>query len=202
MLCDFSTMDVSRQDRDCTSLSDLDLVRVIQSGGNAAFYRAAAEELFARYRKRVYLLCYRYVKSHERALDVSQDVLLRAYERLDSFDGRSEFSCWLFAIARNRCLNVLRSVSLWHDDGNDPELMPDSGAGPDRQVEEQEDEERILGMIRTVLDPIEQRALWLRCFEKVPVDEITELLGIKAASGARAVLQKARRKLRAAMGEG
>jgi RNA polymerase sigma-70 factor (ECF subfamily) len=195
-------MNVSRDNRDCTSLPDLDLVQAIQAGGNAAFCRAAAEELFARYRKRVYLLCYRYVKSHERALDVSQDVLLRAYERLDSFDARSEFSCWLFAIARNRCLNVLRSVSLWHDDGNDPELVPDSGARPDRQIEEKEEEERILELIRNALDPVEQKALWLRCFEKVPVDEITELLGIEAASGARAVLQKARRKLRAAMGEG
>jgi RNA polymerase sigma-70 factor (ECF subfamily) len=146
-------------------------------------------------------MCYRYVKAHERALDVSQDALLRAFERLDSFDGRSEFSCWLFTIARNRCLNVLRSVKLWQDDGSDPEYIPDSGAGPDRLVEEREGEERMLELIKSTLEPTEQKALWLRCFENTSVDEITELLGIESASGARAVLQKARRKLRAALEE-
>ena len=71
--------------------------------------------------------------------------------------------------------------------------------GHDRQLEQREDEERMLGIIKEVLEPVEQRAIWLRCFEKVPVEEITRLLGIESASGARAVLQKARRKLRTAL---
>jgi RNA polymerase sigma-70 factor (ECF subfamily) len=184
------------------SSTDLDLVRTVQAGAGSPAGRAAAEELFSRYRKPVYLMCYRYIKTHDGALDVSQDVLLRAYERLDSFDGRSEFSCWLFTIARNRCLNALRRVKLWQDDGSDPEYIPDSGAAPDRLVEELEDEERLLGLIDSTLEPIEQKALWLRCFERVSVDEITQLLDIESASGARAVLQKARRKLRSALKEG
>lgn len=179
--------------------SDGDLVRKVQSGVGTPDGRAAAEELFARYRKPVYLMCFRYVKSHDRALDVSQDVLLRAFERLDSFDHRSEFSCWLFTIARNRCLNVLRSIKLWEDDGSDPDYIPAGGAGPDRLVEEREEEERMLELIRKTLEPDEQKALWLRCFEKVPVDEISRLLGVESASGARALLQRARRKLRAAL---
>ncbi len=192
-------MHVSKGNRDPAALSDRDLVRVVQTGGTSAFGRAAAEELFARYRKPVYTFCYRYVKSHDHALDISQDVLLRAYERLDSFEGRSEFSCWLFSIARNQCLNALRPVSLWHDDGADLEQIPDRDTQPDQKVEEQEDEERMLALIQAVLEPVEQRAIWLRCFENVPVDEITQLLGIESASGARAILQKARRKLRAAI---
>lgn len=194
-------MQVFSKKRDLQSRPDLDLVRMIHDDRRSPGGRAAAEELFARYRKPVYLMCHRYVKTHNRALDVSQDVLLRAFERLDSFDGSSEFSCWLFTIARNRCLNALRSVKLWQDDGSDPEYVPDPGAQPDRAVEESEGEERILEAMRTTLDPVEQKALWLRCFENVPVDEITELLGIQSASGARAVLQKARRKLRAVLKE-
>ena len=45
----------------------------------------------------------------------------------------------------------------------------------------------------------EQKAIWLRCFERVPIDEITRLLGIEASTGARGVLQRARRKLRTAL---
>jgi RNA polymerase sigma-70 factor (ECF subfamily) len=192
-------MHVSSNKRDIAKPSDLDLVRTVQAGAHSAAGRNAAEELFSRYRKPVYLMCYRYVKTHENALDVSQDVLLKAYERLDTFDGRAEFSSWLFTIARNRCLNALRSVKLWQDDGSDPEYIPDPGASPDQLVEDRENEERVLELMKTALEPIEQKALWLRCFEKVSVDEITGLLGIESASGARAVLQKARRKLRAAL---
>jgi RNA polymerase sigma-70 factor (ECF subfamily) len=162
-------MQVFPEQQDANAVPDRDLVRVIQTEGASPSGRAAAEQLFARYRRPVYLMCYRYVGNHERALDVSQDVLLRAYERLDRYRPTSEFSCWLFTIARNHCLNVLRSVRLWGDDGADPELLPDSGARPDRIVEEREDEERILRLVRTHLDPIEQKALWLRCFEKVAV---------------------------------
>ena len=182
-----------------STISDRDLIKTVQAEGSSRAGRAAAEELFARYRKPVYLMCFRYVKTHDRALDVSQDVLLRVFERLETFDHRSEFSCWLFTIARNRCLNVLRSIKLWEDDGRDPEFIPDHGAGPDRLVEEREEEERMLNLIRTALEPQEQKALWLRCFENVPVGEITQLLDIGSTSGARAVLQKARRKLRVAL---
>lgn len=184
---------------DASARSDGDLIKTVQADGGSPEGRAAAEELFSRYRKPVYLMCFRYVKSHDRALDVSQDVLLRVFERLDSFDHRSEFSCWLFTIARNRCLNVLRSIRLWDDDGGDPEYLPDRGASPDRLVEDKEEEERMLNVIRTALEPEEQKALWLRCFENVPVGEITQLLAIESPSGARALLQKARRKLRVAL---
>jgi len=49
---------------------------------------------------------------------------------------------------------------------------------------------------------MEQKAIWLRCFERLPIDEITGMLGIEAKSGARGMLQTARRKLKAALEEG
>ena len=67
--------------------------------------RAAAGELLRRYRRQVYMWCFRYVRDHERALDMAQDVLLSAYQRLGEFEGRAAFSSWLFVIARNRGLN-------------------------------------------------------------------------------------------------
>jgi hypothetical protein len=50
--------------------------------------------------------------------------------------------------------------------------------------------------MRRHLNPVEQRAFYLRCFERMPVDTITRLLAIEGATGARGVLQSARRKLR------
>ena len=75
------------------------------------------------------------------------------------------------------------------------------GQDPEQAYLDRLDEETVLGLIRNHLEPQEQEALWLRCFERMPVDAITEILGINEASGARAVLQRARRRLRAALEE-
>ena len=72
---------------------------------------------------------------------------------------------------------------------------------PDRLIENEEEEQELKELIKSELDPLQQEVLWLRCFERVPVDEITRLLGITASSGARGVLQSARRKLRAVLQE-
>ena len=45
-------------------------------------------------------------------------------------------------------------------------------------MEERLAEEELLALIRRCLDPVEQQALWLRCFERMPVESITGLLGI------------------------
>jgi DNA-directed RNA polymerase specialized sigma24 family protein len=71
--------------------------------------------------------------------------------------------------------------------------------GPDRLLEGEEDDRVLLDLIKEALEPQQQEVLWLRCFERMPVDEITRMLGITASSGARGVLQSARRKLRAAL---
>src|SRR5262245_42234572 len=82
--------------------------------------RKAAGELLARYRGRVYTWCYRMVSNHDQALDLAQDVLLKAWRSLPGFGGRSKFSSWLFAVARNECLTALRPKSLRPDPSADP----------------------------------------------------------------------------------
>jgi DNA-directed RNA polymerase specialized sigma24 family protein len=88
----------------------------------------------------------------------------------------------------------------------DVEIEPDQLAGghksPEEVFIEHAEEDAILELVRRVLDPREQLALWLRCFEDLSVDEITRRLQIPGAAGARAVLQGARRKLRAALAQG
>jgi len=63
----------------------------------------------------------------------------------------------------------------------------------------QEEEQAMEALLRDHLSPLELQAIWLRCFEGLPVPEITRLLGLTHASGARSVLQSAREKLRAAL---
>lgn len=181
--------------------SDLDLLHRAVADPEGRRGRQAASDLLERYQRRVYLWCFRHVRDHERALDLAQEVLVKAYRSLPSFEGRADFGSWIFAIARNRCLSELRRPHLAL------EVLDDSGeyaaAGPDPETEllENLDEEETLALINAHLDPTERSALWLRCFDRTPVDEITTVLGITDASGARAVLQRARRKLQRALDE-
>lgn len=162
--------------------------------------RDAARELFERYRERVYLWCARRVRNHEEAMDLAQDVLVSAYRALGGFEGRSRYSTWIFAIARNRCLRALRPVALLRDDAVEVDALASAGDDPLERFAAGEGEDRLLALMREVLEPREQQALWLRCVERLPVDEVTRHLAIEGASGARSVLQSARRKLRAALG--
>ncbi|MGQ0722555.1 MAG: RNA polymerase sigma factor [Candidatus Eiseniibacteriota bacterium] len=178
---------------------DEELVRraVHDPGGDAG--RRAASQLFQRYSRRVYRWCYGYVADHEEALDLAQDVLLSAFRRLETFAGRSRFSWWVFAITRNRCRTAKRPASLTRDPEADVGEFPDETIAADTWVEWQEDEARLLALLDETLDPVEWDAIFLRCSEGVPVEEITRALGIVSASGARGVLQSARRKLRRAL---
>lgn len=161
--------------------------------------RAALEELFARYDERVYAWCYRFCRDHERALDLAQDAQLEAYRSLASFEGRSRFSTWLFTVTRYRCLRSLRRPGLLRDEALEPDAIADAGRGPDEDLEAKLDAARLAALVRATLDAREQQALWLRCEEGLPVETITEMLRLDASSGARGLLQTARRKLRAAL---
>lgn len=189
-------MRAREHDRD---LSDGELVRRARESPEESVRRRAAADLLGRYRMRVYAWCMRHVGDHDQALDLAQEILLAAYRNLDSYRGRSPFAGWMWAIARNRCLNELRRPRLLGDDEVDLDGLPSPARGPDRDLEETLDEERLVALIRDTLDPLEQQALRLRCFERMPVDAITRALAITEASGARGVLQRARRKLRAAL---
>ncbi len=160
--------------------------------------RAAAGQLFERYTGRVFRWCYRHVGDHDRALDLSQEVFLAAYDSLGSFEGRSRFSSWLFAITRYRCVSAMRRAKPRAAD-RDPDELPDAAQDPIVLLEAREGEEAVLQLLRDHLDACEQEAIWLRCFERMPVEDITRVLDIQESSGARAVLQRARRKLRQAL---
>ena len=161
--------------------------------------RQAASALLARHRGRVYAWAVRMLRDHDDALDVAQVVLLKAWKALPGFDGRSRFSSWLFALTRNECLTALRPRLLRRDESVDLQAFLVDDTDPGRMLEDEEEERAMTALLRDTLNPIEQQAIWLRCFERLPVDEITRMLGLTQASGARGVLQSAREKLRRAL---
>lgn len=65
----------------------------------------AFDIIVERHQRAVYHLCYRFVRSHEDAADLSQEVFLRAYKGLRRFRGDSTLATWLYRIGVNVCLN-------------------------------------------------------------------------------------------------
>lgn len=180
-------------------VGDEELVRCWQEDPGGGVGRAAAEELFGRYDERVYAWCFRFCRDHDRALDLAQDAQFEAFRSLGSFEGRSRFSTWLFTVTRFCCLRSLRRPGLLCDETVEPDLLPGAGRPVEEEIAAREDDERMMALVREALDAREQQALWLRCGEGMPVETITQVLGLESVSGARGLLQTARRKLRAAL---
>ncbi|MEZ4649714.1 MAG: sigma-70 family RNA polymerase sigma factor [Candidatus Eisenbacteria bacterium] len=182
---------------DPTQLTDDELVRRAQTDPEGPAGRAAASVLLGRYQERVFVWCYRHLRDREKSLEVSQDVLMRAYKHLGTFKAEGAFGAWIFTITRNRCRSALRLPAWLRDESIDPDMIESERPSPEEVEVQATTMEQLMGLIETRLEPLEQEALWLRCGEGMPVDEITRTLRIEERSGARSVLQRARRKLRA-----
>ena len=187
------------EERSPEGAEDEDLIRRYQAMPESPGGRAALDALVSRWRGRVYLWAYRVVRERETALDVAQEALMQMIVALPHYQARGRFSAWLFTIVHNRSLNAVRRRPLVRDPELDTDDLSASDALPEHEYESAQATGRIFAAMQAALDPTEYRALWLRAFEGMGVGDITRLLQLGGASGARGVLQSARRKLRAAL---
>lgn len=84
--------------------TDAELVRCTLRGETAAY-----NELVRRYQRPVYSLAYRMIGSAEDASDLVQETFLRAYGALGTFRQDASFLTWLYKIASNLCIDLMRS---------------------------------------------------------------------------------------------
>ena len=176
------------------------LVRLIQDQADRPAGERALNELLDRWQKRIFLWSWQRVRDREEALDLTQDCLVLMTRGLPSYEPRGQFGAWVFTIVRHRCLSALRPRVLARDPDVDLESLVVPARGPEDEAEQRDLEERVLRAMQETLDPRERVALWLRAYEGLSVEEITRVLSLDGASGARGLLQTARRKLRAALG--
>jgi RNA polymerase sigma-70 factor (ECF subfamily) len=67
--------------------------------------RVAFSQIVEKYQQPVYNICYHMLKNTEEAEDAAQEVFLRVYSKLDTYDDQRQFSTWLFSIASHYCMD-------------------------------------------------------------------------------------------------
>jgi RNA polymerase sigma-70 factor (ECF subfamily) len=70
----------------------------------------AWEEIVRLHRRKVFNIAYKFVGKHDLAEDLTQDIFLKLYRSLDTFDRRANFQTWLISVSRNLCIDHYRSV--------------------------------------------------------------------------------------------
>src|SRR5215469_10397797 len=161
-----------------TVLSDEELVdryRAVSGRQQKEFLN----ELFERHRTRVAAWCYRMTGDVDGATDLAQEVFLKAFQNLESFRGQSKFTTWLYSIARNHCMDALKARAA--------ELLS--------ILERRQAEEVVRQLMRESLDETEAKVMTLHYVHELPLDAVTRTLNLTNASGAKAYLVSARRKL-------
>jgi len=154
------------------SLSDPDapVVDQVLGGDQAAF-----GGLVRRHQRGLFFLCLRYVRNEEDAADLTQRALLRSYEKLGSFDGRSAFRTWLYRIAVNLCLNAIRDRDRRATVG----LEPQTGAVPASQDDDLDRCRRRDQLREGVehLPPKQRMTVILRIYHELSFSEVAEVMG-------------------------
>ena len=158
---------------------DLELLNRCLAGESAAW-----EDLLRAYTRKLYNLCYRFTGRIDDAEDLTQEVFVKVYQTLRSYDAtQGTFSTWLHRVARNHLVDHYRRTkkdrvtSSLEDELGTLEEKPSAGMEPLAQVESQERKEFLQqGLNR--LSPDLREAVVLRDFHDLDYQEIAQVLGV------------------------
>ena len=183
--------------------ADAELAARAREGDEAAF-----EELFRRHRRRVALIAARFFRRREQVEEAAQEVFLKAFTQLDTYEGRGSFEGWLTRITTNTCLNLLRSARR-RPELSASDLSEDEGAWLDNNLagaaaERQRSEERGLvaaDLAERVLGTMsedDRLVLMLMDGGEASVKEVAEATGW-SESNVKVKAMRARRRMREAV---
>ena len=132
--------------------------------------------------RRVFNIAYKFVGRHDEAEDLTQEIFLKTFKALRSFDRRANFQTWLISISRNLCIDYYRSVRKERqilDRGIDAvDLSPVSpDPGPLVTLERRVRRERLYQAM-DALTQILREAVVLRDIQELSYQEIARGLGL------------------------
>ena len=177
-------------------IKDNDLVKAVREGDSEKY-----AEIIERYQGKLFVYIFRLVGNREEAEDLLQDVFIKTYRNLNSFDAERKFSSWIYRIAHNEAVNYIKRKSLkrfipWESITSIKDKLESSSSSEEgadekwlRKETSQEVEKAILKL------PLKYRqVLTLRYYSDKSYEEISEVLG-RPVNTVGTLINRAKKKL-------
>ncbi|MDU2064265.1 MAG: RNA polymerase sigma factor [Sporomusaceae bacterium] len=155
-------------------ISDEILVQKIRNGDEAAF-----EALVSRYHGPIHSYVVRMGCDFHRAQDLVQDVFLKVFRNLDTYETQRLFRPWIYTIASNTFKDYLKKAYVRHDSVlfDEAESIPDYEPELEDLVAAQEDKQ-IVEQALDFLAPMHREVLVLRYYQELKLSEIAQMMNI------------------------
>ena len=144
--------------------------------------QVAWEAIVRLYWRKVFNVAYKFVGRHDMAEDLTQDVFLKLYKSLDTFDRRANFQTWLISVSRNLCIDHYRSVRKEREtidrDVNAGDLAPATAEPGPVAALEQRDRVELLRKAMAELPPTLREAVVKRDIQELSYQEIADQLNL------------------------
>jgi RNA polymerase sigma factor (sigma-70 family) len=140
----------------------------------------AWEAIVRQYRRKVFNVAYKFVGKHDEAEDLTQDIFLKIFKSLDTFDRRANFQTWLISVSRNLCIDHYRSVRKEREtidrDVDTAELASVSPGPSQMAALEQRDRVELLRQALASLPKTLRTAVLMRDLQELSYHEIAHEL--------------------------
>ena len=142
--------------------------------------QAAWEAIVRQHRRKVFNVAYKFVGKHDEAEDLTQDIFLKIFKSLDTFDRRANFQTWLISVSRNLCIDHYRSVRKEREtidrDVDTSELAPAAPEPGPIAALEQRDRVTLLRRALAALPDTLRTAVLMRDIQELSYQEIADRL--------------------------
>jgi RNA polymerase sigma-70 factor, ECF subfamily len=144
--------------------------------------QAAWDQIVRQHWRKVFNVAYKFVGRHDEAEDLTQDIFVKIFKALHTFDRRANFQTWLISISRNLCIDHYRSVRKEREtiarDVNAADLTPVSRERGAYSEMEQLDLRQLIRRALAELPASLRDAVVLRDLKEFSYQEIADQLGL------------------------
>ena len=144
--------------------------------------QTAWEQIVRQHWRKVFNIAYKFTGKHDEAEDLTQDVFLKIFKSLNTFDRRANFQTWLVSVSRNLCIDHYRSVRKEREtidrDVDAGELSPVAQTVSPVAALEHRDRVDLLRKALDQLPPTLRSAVLLRDIQELSYQEIADKLNL------------------------
>ena len=147
------------------------IVEQVQQGSTEAY-----SELIHIFQRRIYVYCHYLLSNNEEAEDAVQEVLVKGFYEIRRFQPGVSYSAWLYRIAYNHCMNVLKKRKRQRS------IIQDYIYSSSNRITNEMDHSDQIDQLLEQLKPEEKHILILKVIEQYTFDEIEAITGIRNAT--------------------